>query len=472
MTATHVDVAIIGAGTAGLSARQEVARHTNEYVVIDPGPLGTTCARVGCMPSKALIHMANVYHQLVNAPRGLNVRPVAAPDLAAVMGHVRELRDFYVAGVLKEMEEWRNAHLIQRWARFVDPHTLDLDGDRLTADRIIVATGSKPVVPESWRRFGERVVDTDRFFELQALPSRFAVIGLGPVGIELAQAMQQLGVEITAVTGNRGVGGLTDPEIQTYVFDHFSQTMDIWLDTADIEEGEENRIRVRAGGRTRQVDCVLAAMGRRPAVADLGLENLGVPLDDDGLPAFDPVTLKVKDLPIFLAGDMNGISPVLHEATDEGRIAGYNACQRDPVCFVRRTPLAITFTSPSIALVGSTYRALEEEGRDFVCGKVSFEQQGRARLMNAACGLLKVYVEPQEGKILGAEMFAPAGEHLAHLLAWSIAMEMTLADLLKMPYYHPVLEEGLRTALRDAARELKIPISYNEIMRCKDNPVP
>lgn len=472
MAHIHVDVAIIGAGTAGLSARQEVARHTDAYVVIDPGPLGTTCARVGCMPSKALIHAANVHHQLVTAPPGCGVRPLPTPDSAAVMDHVRRLRDFYVAGVLEEMEQWRDTHFIQKRARFLDPHTLDLEGERVTADRIIVATGSSPVVPQAWRDFGERVVDTDRFFELQRLPSRFAVIGLGPVGIELAQAMQRLGVDVTAVTSNPGLGGLTDPEIQSYAYDHFSRTMEIWLDTAELEKGAGKGIRVRAGERTIEVELVLAALGRRPSLAGLGLENLGVTLNEDGLPEFDPVTLKVEGLPIFLAGDVNGMSPVLHEATDEGRIAGYNACQQDAVCFMRRTPLAITFTSPNIALVGSTYRVLQEEGREFVYGKVGFEQQGRARLMNEAVGVLKVYVEPRQGKLLGAEMFAPAGEHLAHLLAWAVTMEMTVADLLKMPYYHPVLEEGLRTALRDAAKDLTIPISYNEIMRCKDAPVP
>ncbi|WP_022948711.1 dihydrolipoyl dehydrogenase [Methylohalobius crimeensis] len=471
---THVqkvDVAILGAGTAGLTARREVARHTDRYVVIDPGPLGTTCARVGCMPSKSFIHAANVYHQVSRAPRGLNVGPVAPIDLPEVMSHVRELRDFYTASVIQGMEDWRDSHLITKRARFLDPHTLDLEGDRLTADRIVIATGSKPFIPESWRRFDAYLLDTDRFFDLPDLPPRLAVIGLGPVGIELAQAMQRLGVEITAVDAHRNLGGLTDPEIQDYAIEYFSNAMNLWIGTANLKEAEGDRIVVQAGDREVKVNRVLAAMGRQPTVSDLGLENLEIPLDDRGLPQFNPETLQISNLPIFLAGDVNGRRPVLHEASDEGRIAGYNALQDSPDCFHRRAPMAITFTSPTIALVGATFRELKEQGTDFVTGKVSFEHQGRARLMNAAHGLLKVYAAHHDGRVLGAEMFSPGGEHFAHLLAWAIAMKMTVTDLLNMPYYHPVLEEGLRTAVRDAASQLEVPASYTQTMRCEDNPV-
>ena len=144
------DVIIIGAGSAGLSARSEVAKKTSNYVVIDPGPLGTTCARVGCMPSKVLIEVANAYYKKHRYSqmgiRGQESLKVHIPD---VLKHVRSLRDRFVRGVLASMESWRETHLIQGYARFVDPHTLEVNGERIQK-HIIVATGSRPIFSEAW----------------------------------------------------------------------------------------------------------------------------------------------------------------------------------------------------------------------------------------------------------------------------------------------------------------------------------
>lgn len=474
----HVDIAIIGAGTAGLTARQEVARHTDNYVIIDPGPLGTTCARVACMPSKALIHAANVYHQLVNAPKGVNTGQPPKPDLVEVMQHVRTLRDDFVAGVVQGMKAWQETHLIRKHARFLDPHTLDLEGQRLTADRFIITTGSVPLIPEPWQPFSEHLLDTNSFYELTAPPARLAIIGLGPVGIELAQALHQLGVEITGINTSRNIGGLTDPEIQNYAIEYFlkNMKMDLHFASANIQEADASRISISVGEQIVHADQALVATGRRPALQNLGLENLDLYLDKHGLPEFDPATLKIAKLPIFLAGDVNRQRPLQHEAADEGRIAGYNAAQSSPHCFIRRTPLVITFTSPNIALVGQTYRELQARENTFVTGRVSFENQGRARIMGANAGLLKIYADKHNGRLLGAELFAPGGEHLAHLLGWAISFDKTLAELLVMPYYHPVLEEGLRSAISDAAKQLELSTGdsrtgYTQIMRCDDNPV-
>ncbi len=126
-----------------------------------------------------------------------------------------------------------------------------------------------------------------------------------------------------------------------------------------------------------------------------------------------------------------------------------------PRCFQRRTPLAIVFSEPNVAVVGQGLGALhQQDGRDFVTGSVDFSRQGRARAGQRNAGRLNVYADQASGRLLGAELCAPAGEHLAHLLALAVAQQLTVAQLLGMPFYHPVLEEGLRTALRDAARQL------------------
>jgi len=161
--------------------------------------------------------------------------------------------------------------------------------------------------------------------------------------------------------------------------------------------------------------------------------------------------MQIENYPLFIAGDVNKKRALLHEAADEGRIAAYNALH--PIqCFKRRTPLRIIFTEPNIVIVGKGYKELDSD--DFVTGEVDFSDQGRAKIMHHNQGLLRIYGSKKDGTLLGAEMIAPDGEHLGHLLAWSIEQQLTVFDLLKMPFYHPVLEEGMRTALRDLSKKI------------------
>ena len=164
-------------------------------------------------------------------------------------------------------------------------------------------------------------------------------------------------------------------------------------------------------------------------------------------------TMQCGGSPIFIAGDANADVPLLHEAADEGRIAGDNAARFPDVhAGVRRSPLSVVFTDPQIAVVGSGWRGVRDVAH--VTGRVSFDDQGRARVMQRNRGRLHVYAEIGTGLLLGAEMIGPDAEHLAHLLAWAHQLQLTIGEMLRLPFYHPVVEEGLRTALRDAYAQL------------------
>jgi dihydrolipoamide dehydrogenase len=454
----QVDVAIIGAGTAGLTAQEFVVQKTDNYVIIDDGPLGTTCARVGCMPSKALIAVADDFHKrLFFDEYGISGATALAPVYSRIMARVRMLRDEFSGGVIQEMSPFMDK-LIRKRARFIDPHTLDLGDERIRAKHTIIATGSKPWIPERWQPYKDLIIDTDRFFELKHLPQRIAVFGLGPIGIELGQALHRLGVDIIAFSRRKTAGGLTDPDVQTYAFEHFSKEMTLQLGTADILGRSGNKVVVGCESGEWTVDRILLATGRRPSVQGLGLENLGVELDDKGLPPFDPETLQIKNLPLFLAGDVNGLKPILHEAADDGTIAGYNATADSISCFKKRTPLAITFSSPDIAIAGCSHRDLTARKIEFVTGSASWEGLGRARMiLGKAAGIARIYAAKKDGRLLGAELMAPAGEHMAHLLSWAIGTGMTAAQALAMPFYHPVPEEALMSALEQIVEQTDTP---------------
>lgn len=449
----RVKVAIVGAGSAGLAALAEVRKETSDFVVIDDGPLGTTCARAGCMPSKALIQIAGDFHRLrLLEERGIRGARRARLKIPEALAWVRELRDGFMGGAILSAKSL-GKRLVRGRARLLSPGTLLVGGDEYRADRVILAVGSRPVVPDEFRALGDRVVTSDGLFELEDLPRRIAVIGLGSIGLELGQALSQLGCDVIAFDRSRGVGNLSDPAVNAYARRHFAREFPIHFGCeAVLRPAGAKAVKVLARGRAYERDMILASLGRRPNLDSVGLEALGAPLDAGGRPAFDPATMKLPGLPIYLAGDASARHPVLHEAADDGRIAGANAVRRSPKRFGRRAPLSITFSDPNVALAGKKFADLER-GR-FVVGEASFETDGRSLIMGQNHGLLHVYAGSADGRFLGAEMIGPAGEHLAHLMAWALQRGLTVFEMLRLPFYHPAIEEVLRAALRDASRKL------------------
>ena len=463
METLTVDVAIIGAGTAGLNARREVEKRGGRPLLIESGPYGTTCARVGCMPSKLLIAAADAAHAIDTGPQfGVRAAGGLAVDGAAVMARVRRERDRFVSFILEATEAIPEAQRLRGHARFTGPTTLEVDGRvRVTARTVIVAAGSQPFVPPPFDRIRDRIMVSDDMFELPDLPESLAVIGTGVIALELGQAMQRLGIRVVFFNPFEEVGAFSDPELKRIAQRDLAAELDFKLGVEMLEpEPQREAILLRwrdASGVTHEdrFAKVLVAAGRRPSVAGLGLETTGLPLDADGLPPVDPQTAQCRDAPIFFAGDADGSQPLLHEAADEGRIAGENAMRWPDVDrHERRTPLAIAFTDPQMATVGVRHADLPA-GRHAI-GAVSFEDQGRARVMGRNRGLVRIYAETGSCTLLGAEMFGPAMEHMAHLLAWAVQQRMTVQEALAMPFYHPVLEEGLRTGLRDLARQLDV----------------
>ena len=200
----------------------------------------------------------------------------------------------------------------------------------------------------------------------------------------------------------------------------------------------------------------MAATGRNPNVKDLGLWNTTLELDSRGVPIYDPFTMQCGDSSIFIAGDANNVLTLSHEAADEGLIAGENAgCFPNMKEGLRRSPLSIVFSDPQIAMVGQAWAELEGH-ENVVVGKISFEGQGRSRVMLKNKGLMHLYADRESGLFLGSEFIGPHAEHLAHLLSWAHQQKMSIPQMLEMPFYHPVIEEGLRTGLKDVNLQLNL----------------
>lgn len=463
MADLNVDIAIIGAGTSGMRAYREATKETQSVLLVEGKHYGTTCARVGCMPSKLLIAAAEAAHHGRHAD-GFGVH-FGEPriDGKAVMKRVREERDRFVGFVVEAVEAWPQEHRAMAHAEFINDHELKLsDGRTVRAERIVIATGSRPAVPPPFKELGDRVILNDDVFSWQDLPGSVAVFGAGVIGLELGQALTRLGIETTLFGRSCLVGPLTDEEVKASARAIFTAEMEFHPD-ADVSNmkntGDAIEITYKTDGAevAKKFDYVLVATGRTPNVDMLGLASTSIERDERGVPLVDLLTGQTNLPHVFIAGDATNQTPLLHEAADEGFIAGYNAANYPNIrAFSKSAPIGVVFSDPQIMMCGKSHKELTECGFDFVTGSVDWSDQGRSRVMRINAGLLKVYGERGTGKFLGAEMVGPRAEHIAHLLAWAYQSDLTVSEILDRPFYHPAIEEGVRTALRGLNEALQM----------------
>lgn len=466
MKKIQADIVVIGGGTAGMGAFRNARLHSDNVYLIENNVFGTTCARVGCMPSKLLIAAAEArHHALHTDPFGVHLdKDSIVVNGEEVMRRVKSERDRFVGFVVTDVEEWPADKRIMGSAKFIDEHTVQIDDHiQIVAKSFVIATGSRPVILPQWQSLGDRLIINDDVFSWDTLPKRVAVFGPGVIGLELGQALHRLGVKVEIFGLGGIIGGISDPVVSDEAKAVFGEELKLHLDAkTEVKLDADGNVEVhweQDGEKGVFVaEYMLAAVGRRPNVDNIGLENINIDKDARGVPVADPLTMQTSIPHIFIAGDASNQLPLLHEAADQGKIAGDNAGRYPNIgSGLRRSTIGVVFTSPQIGFVGLKYAqvAAQYQTDEFVIGEVSFKNQGRSRVMLVNKGHMRLYAEKATGRFIGAEIVGPAAEHLAHLLAWAHQMKMTVPQMLDMPFYHPVIEEGLRTALRDADAKLK-----------------
>lgn len=466
MKKIQADIVVIGGGTAGMGAFRNARLHSDNVYLIENNVFGTTCARVGCMPSKLLIAAAEArHHALHTDPFGVHLdKDSIVVNGEEVMRRVKSERDRFVGFVVTDVEEWPADKRIMGSAKFIDEHTVQIDDHiQIAAKSFVIATGSRPVILPQWQSLGDRLIINDDVFSWDTLPKRVAVFGPGVIGLELGQALHRLGVKVEIFGLGGIIGGISDPVVSDEAKAVFGEELKLHLDAkTEVKLDADGNVEVhweQDGEKGVFVaEYMLAAVGRRPNVDNIGLENINIDKDARGVPVADPLTMQTSIPHIFIAGDASNQLPLLHEAADQGKIAGDNAGRYPNIgSGLRRSTIGVVFTSPQIGFVGLKYAqvAAQYQADEFVIGEVSFKNQGRSRVMLVNKGHMHLYAEKATGRFIGAEIVGPAAEHLAHLLAWAHQMKMTVPQMLDMPFYHPVIEEGLRTALRDADAKLK-----------------
>ena len=462
MKNSHYDLLILGGGSAGFNAAR-LAHSLGKRVAIVDGakPLGGLCILRGCMPSKTLLYMAEVLHLAQKGKAfGLKI-PRATADMKAI--HARKKK------IIADFAGYRDQQLLSgKWdlhrshARFVDARTVELDdGRRLTAERILIATGSRVSTPPLPGLAETPAWTSDDVLDLDFIPKSVIILGGGIVACELAQFLRRIGSRVILVQRSPNILREHSPQASGVVQQAFrDEGIELFTDTK-IEKisGDKTGVSVRfvSGGKTitKRAAYLLNALGREPATAALDLPAAGVKTTPSGRVVTN--RFQQTNVPhLYAAGDVAGPYDIVHLAIAQGELATRHAFgQKKLKPIDDRLLLNVVFTDPQLATIGYQESQLRENKTAYLSAHYPFNDHGKSILMEANYGFVKVFAEPKRGRILGAEIVGKDAGELIHCFSGPLAMRATVFDLLKAPWYHPTLAEIITYPLEDIADQIK-----------------
>lgn len=461
------EVAIIGGGSGGYAAARTLAAAGKKTVVIEGGKeIGGLCILRGCMPTKALLYGAEIFHTVQHSQIFGVETSCPKIDFACLMARKDRLIADFASYRVKQLTSGK-FEFLRAMARFVDPHTLELsDGKKLTAANFIVATGSA-VAPSPFASLDEvGYITSDESLSLKALPKSLIVLGGGAVAVEAAQFFCRLRTRVTLIQRSPHLLKEEDPEaaaVIEHVFRHENMTVftDTHLKAAWTEGGlkgvsfiqNEQTVRVAA-------EEILFALGRVPNTAGLGLENAGVQVDYGRFLVNSQMQTNVPH--IFAAGDCTGLYEIVHIAIQQGEIAAYNIIHPDHHRAIDyRLLISIIFTDPQLAHVGLTEREAKTEKIPYLAASYPFNDHGKSMIMEALDGFVKILANPTTGEIIGACCVGPQGGELIHEMVLAMHHRTTVHQLAAIPHYHPTLAEIWTYPAEELADQIPKPPQEN-----------
>ncbi|WP_108660727.1 dihydrolipoyl dehydrogenase family protein [Acuticoccus kandeliae] len=453
MTPLTPDICVIGAGSAGLTVAAAAANFGQDVVLIERDLMGGDCLNYGCVPSKALIAAAR---HAACAREGARFGVHAEPriDFPAVHHHVRGTIDSIAPHDSVERFESLGVTVLRADARFVDGETVVAGGTRIKARRFVIATGSRPRIPSIEGLEWCDPLTNESVFDLTRLPARLAIIGAGPIGVELGQAFARLGSQVTIVDPS-GLLRHEDPAAVAVV------RAAMTADGVDLLEGvgisrcgrEDGVTTLTLGdGRRLEVDAVLAATGRRANIEDLDLEAAGVRFDDSGIVINQG--LRTSNRRIYAIGDVTGGLQFTHVAGHQASLVVRSIVFRLPVKYDPDLMPRVTYTDPEIAQVGLTEGEARDRDPRTTAETVPLSGNDRARTDCETAGFVKLVISGR-GKLVGATIVAPNAGEMSATYALALAGRVKLSTLAAfVPAYPTLAESGKRAAINHFAAKL------------------
>jgi dihydrolipoamide dehydrogenase len=453
---SEVDVAVVGGGPGGYTAAFRCAELGLETVVIDADKrLGGACLFEGCIPSKALLHVAAVLGEAERAKEfGIDF---GAPRVS--LDPLRKWKTERVVGKLARglaaVAKARSVDVIGGRAVFEDSRTLLVQGDEPQKVRFrhaIVASGSRPAPLPGVELTSERVMDSTAALEVVDIPERLLVVGGGYIGLELGQVYAALGSAVTLVEMTDGLLPGADRDLVQWLARRVERQLAAVKLRTRVEGLRETGagIEARLGEQTAVFDRVLVAVGRRPQSDGLGLESTGVRLSPRGFVEVD-ARGATADPRIWAVGDVTGEPMLAHRAMRQGRVVAEAIAGR-PAAFDNVVVPAVVFTDPEVAWCGLTETQAAADGISVRVGKQQWAASGRAATLGRADGVTKLLIDPETGRLLGAGIAGPGAGELIAEAALAVESALLAEDVASTIHTHPTLSETLMEAAESLLR--------------------
>lgn len=457
----HSSLVVIGGGPGGYAAAFLAADVGIQVALVEVEPrLGGTCLLRGCIPSKALLHVARVIAEADEMHKDWGVE-FGKPKISVDKLRARKEKIIdSLSGGLGQLAKRRKINLIHAKAVFANSATILLQGDhasipadrQLTFDHCIVAVGSVPAMPPAFNIGSPRVMDSTGALQLEEIPETMLVVGGGYIGLEMGTVYAQLGTKVSVVELLDGLLMGADRDLVRPLQKRLESLFEgrIFLNTkvGSVGKGNADKIQVAFQGPgkfgSEEYDRVLIAVGRRPNTVGIGLENTKCQFDQRGFLKCDN-QMRTDDPHIFVIGDAAGEPMLAHKATHEGRLA-VEVIQGHEVVFDKRAIPAVVFTDPEIAWAGLTEEDAKKQGIDYEVAAYPWAASGRAIAIGRTDGLTKWLVDPETERVLGCGIVGPgAGELIAEAV---LALEMgcDVSDVTESVHPHPTLSETVMNA--------------------------
>lgn len=453
----EVDVAVVGGGPGGYSAAFRCAELGLETIVVDANKrLGGACLYEGCIPSKALLHVAAVIHEAESAKEF----GVDFGDPHVSLDPLRTWKAERVVGKLSRglasVAKGKGVEVVGGRAVFEDSRSLRVEGEepqKIRFKHAVIATGSLPAPLPGLALESERVMDSTAALELADIPERLLVIGGGYIGLELGQVYAALGSQVTLVEMLDGLlPGMDRDLVQPLARRCEKLFHKIHLNTTVTGLRETgSAIETTFGSEKQPFDRVLVAVGRRSQSAGLGLETTRVKADAPGIIAVDE-RCRTDDPHIYAVGDVTGEPMLAHRAMRQGKVAAEVIAGR-PAAFDNVVVPAVVFTDPEVAWCGLTEGEAQRAGRPVKVAKFQWAASGRAATLGRSDGLTKLVVDPDSGRVLGVGIVGPGAGELIAEGALAVEAALTAEDLALTIHTHPTLSETFMEAAESLLRE-------------------
>lgn len=462
---TGYDVVVIGGGAGGLTAAGLASAAGARTLLVERDHLGGDCTWTGCIPSKTLLKSARVAHTTRTASRyGLDDQPPEV-DFARVMAHVRATRrHVYEEADAPEKLEAFGIEVQHGAARLVDAQTVVVHPEKgaprtVRARHVVLATGGRPVAPPIEGLDAVRYLTSETLFELEEQPDRLAVVGAGPIGIEMAQAFQRLGTQVTVLdVAGRILSHDHRALAETLqgVLEDEGVRFRLGADVQRVTQEGDGAITLHLANGTLAADALLVATGRRPNVEDLGLEAAGVDYTDEGIAVDD--RCRTSQPGVWAVGDVTGRYQFTHMSEHMAKVAVTNALLKVPQSIDDAHVPWVTYTDPELAHVGRTEEALRAAGEDFQVYRFPYEKLDRALAEHEATGEVRVYATKWRGTILGASILGAHAGELVSTYALAMRNGITLREIADTIHPYPTWTLGVRRAADQWYAEKQRPV--------------